>query len=68
MSTIHVEVVPRGNEPIEKVLRRFTRKCKKEEVVREFTERTEFRSKKERRRLKSEKNRRRNNKKNIASE
>ncbi len=59
MSTIHVEVVARGNEPVEKMLRRFTRKCKKEEIVREVSERSEFRSKKEKRKAKSEKRRRR---------
>lgn len=50
--TIHVEVTPRGNEPIEKLLRRFTRKCKKEELTREMFDRMFFKSPKQKRKEK----------------
>ncbi len=39
---IRVEVVPRKNEPIEKTIRRFTKKVKKEGILEEVRERSYY--------------------------
>ena len=37
-----IEVYPRGNEPQEKMIKRFFRKCKKQGVLEEHIEKTSF--------------------------
>ncbi len=48
----NVTVVPRRNEPIEKAIKRFIRKCKKERIVEEVRERRYFTKPSEAKRLK----------------
>jgi len=55
---INAEIVPYPYEPIEKALKRFAKKCKKEEIVREFCDRTRFKTKRQRRKEKSLKHQR----------
>lgn len=50
---INIDVTPRGNEPLDKMLRRFLRKCKKEEIVSEVFDRLYFKSQKQKRKEKS---------------
>lgn len=56
--TINVDITPRPYEPIEKTLRRFTKKCKKEEVVKQFCERLHFKTKRQKAKEKQLKQRR----------
>ena len=39
---VHVEIIPRKNEPPEKVIRRFTKKVKKEGILEEVRERSYY--------------------------
>ena len=48
----NVTVVPRKNEPIEKAIKRFIRKCKKERIVEEVRERRYFTKPSEAKRIK----------------
>lgn len=43
--TINVEIVPRDNEPIDRALKRFMKKCKKENIAREVFDRSHFKPK-----------------------
>jgi ribosomal protein S21 len=54
---INVEIVPRDGEYIDKVLKRFTKRVKKDNVLGEIYQRTYFKSKTEKRREKQVKNR-----------
>ena len=48
----NVTVVPRKNEPIEKAIKRFIRKCKKERIVEEVRERRYYTKPSEAKRIK----------------
>lgn len=48
----NVTVVPRKNEPIEKVIKRFVRKCKKEGIIDEVRERRYYKKPSEQKREK----------------
>ena len=48
----NVTVEPRKNEPIEKAIKRFIRKCKKERIVEEVRERRDFTKPSEAKRIK----------------
>jgi len=54
---VNVEVTPRDGESSEKMIRRFFKKCKKTEIIREYLEKTAYhRSKSRKRRDKIQKN------------
>tara|TARA_R110002051_G_C8508191_1_gene465920 strand:- start:244 stop:558 length:315 start_codon:yes stop_codon:yes gene_type:complete len=38
----HVSILPKGNEPIERTIKRFLRKCKKSGIIDEFRERQHY--------------------------
>lgn len=40
--TIHAEVVARHNEPLERLIKRFLKKCKKEKIFETIKEKTYF--------------------------
>jgi len=61
---INVEIVPRPYEPIEKVLKRFSKKCKKEEVAKEFCERSRFQTRRQKQKKKQLKQQRLRQKRN----
>ena len=57
MSITKVEVFPRRDESFEKMLKRFIKKCKKQEIIKEHLEKTSFhKTKSQKRRDKIEKN------------
>jgi len=54
---INVEVKPKDGEPSEKIIKRFFKKCKKQEIIREYLEKTTFhRTRAQKRREKIRKN------------
>ena len=54
---VNVEVTLKKGEASEKLLRRFSKKCKRNNVVREFLDKTSFfKTKREKRREKTERN------------
>lgn len=56
--TINAEVRPYPHESTEALIKRFNKKCKKEDLLREFYATTEFKSKKQKRKEKSLRHRR----------
>ena len=57
--SVLVEVKPRPGEAQERMIRRFFKKCKKQDIVKEYLEKTSFaRSKSQKRRDKIRKNKR----------
>jgi ribosomal protein S21 len=65
---INVEVFPRPYEPLDKLLKRFNKACKKSEVLRLARERSSFKTNRQKRQAKSEKHRRLVMKKNRKRE
>jgi small subunit ribosomal protein S21 len=49
---VNVEVTRRGDEPIERMLKRFIKKCKKEKILEEYKSRRYYIKPSEKRRLK----------------
>lgn len=56
MSVINVEVEPKPYESFEKLIRRFVKKCKKEEVAKTFCEKSRHKTKRQKTKEKREKN------------
>jgi len=54
----NIEVTPRKGEATERMIKRFSKMCKKNNIIRDFLEKTScFKTKRERRRMKQERNR-----------
>jgi len=52
--SVNVEVTPRENESDDRMIRRFFKKCKKEDIIREHLDKTQFfRSPRQKRRQKT---------------
>jgi len=49
---VNVEVTRRGDEPIERMLKRFIKKCKKEKIIEEYKARRYYVKPSEKRRIK----------------
>jgi small subunit ribosomal protein S21 len=49
---VNVEVIRRGDEPIERMLKRFIKKCKKEKIIEEYKARRYYVKPSEKRRIK----------------
>ena len=53
---VNLEERLRSGESVEQLIKRFFKKCKKQDIVREYLDKTSFRSKRERDRVKQQKN------------
>lgn len=52
----NVEVLPRPNEPVDKLIKRFFKKCKKQEIIKEYLDKTSFARSKSQKRKEKERN------------
>lgn len=49
---INIDIIPRPLEPIDKALKRFNKKCKKENITKDYCDRRRFQTNREKRRKK----------------